>query len=200
MQTLDKPKRKVGEPVLSREAWDSLKMASISGTSDKDLAEIYEIAEGAIRARRMHDKTWAVAHGLRRKALGTQGAVSKHVKALTKSADSNKDANISAQNAEKAEKQAIQAIQATFADESQAARLLALQIGTKGLKSSLDGEGGLKPHLAPKEPAHVKVYAEIAAKAGQWGGDNQVTINCQAYAGSVIAPLSNESEDSIIDV
>ena len=200
MQTLEKPKRKVGEPVLSPESWESLRTASISGTSDKDLAEVYEIAEGAIRARRMHDKTWAVAHGLRRKALGTQGAVSKHVKALTKPAESNKDANISSQNVEKAEKQAIQAIQATFADESQAAKLLALQIGTKGLRASLEGDGGLKPHLAPTEPAHVKIYADIAGKAGQWGADTQITVNCQAYAGASLAGLNSENEGNIMDI
>jgi hypothetical protein len=102
--------------------------------------------------------------------------------------------------ADNGEKQAIQAITATFADESQATKLLALQIAQKGLKSALLPDGSLKPLLEVQEPAHVKIYAEIAAKAGQWGGDNQITVNCQAYAGSVIAPLGNESEESIIDV
>jgi len=175
---------------LSPESWAALKLASIGGTSDRDLSEVYEVTEDAIRKKRSRDKVWAVSVGLRNQALGKVGLKSKHLKELIPDTQRHKEA----------ENAALGAIAATFADESQAARLLALQIGTKGLKSSLDSEGGLKPHLAPMEPAHVKVYAEIAAKAGQWGGDNQVTINCQAYAGSVIAPLSNESEDNIVDI
>lgn len=163
----------------------------MAGTSDKDLAEVFEIAETAIRKRRSDDKTWAVAHGLRRKVLGAQGAVSRHVKAITLSHEGTQN---------DAENASLGAIAATFADEVQAARLLALQIGTKGLKSSLDSEGGLKPHLSPTEPAHVKVYAEIAAKAGQWGGDNQIIVNCQAYAGASVARGSTDGETSIIDI
>jgi len=182
------------KPQLSKAAWEALRNASMAGTSDKDLAEVYEIAETAIRKRRSDDKTWAVAHGLRRKVLGAQGAVSKHVKAITLSHEGTQKEQNDAENA------SLGAIAATFADEVQAARLLALQIGTKGLKSSLEGDGSLKPHLAPTEPAHVKVYADIAAKAGHWGGDTQVTVNCQAYAGASVAPLGNENEESIIDV
>lgn len=102
--------------------------------------------------------------------------------------------------AEKAENQAIQAMGATFADESQATRLLALQIAQKGMKSALQPDGALQPFLHPTEPSHVKIYAEIAAKAGQWGGDNQITVNCQAYAGASVAPLNSESEETIIDL
>jgi len=190
MLTKERTKADLFTPSLSAEAWGALKLASISGTSDKDLAEIYEVSEEAIRKKRSRDKVWAVSVGLRNQALGKVGLKSKHLEGLN---------SVTARH-KMAEKQAIEAVTATFADESQAARLLALQIGTKGLKSSLDSEGGLKPQLTPTEPAHVKIYAEIAAKAGQWGGDNQITVNCQAYAGSVIAPLGNENEESIIDV
>lgn len=182
-------------PVLTKEAWSALRDASMSGTSDKDLAEVYEIAEGAIRAKRFLDKTWAVAHGLRRKALGAQGKVSKHVTDLI--TQSNKG-DIMPSKLE--ENRAIQAIQATFADESQSTKLLALQIAQKGLKSALHGDGALKTHLEPTEPAHVKIYADIAAKAGQWGADTQITVNCQAYAGASMASLNSENEDSIIDL
>lgn len=182
------------KPQLSKSAWEALRNASMAGTSDKDLAEVYEIAETAIRKRRSDDKTWAVAHGLRRKVLGAQGAVSKHVKAITLSHEGTQ------KEQKEAENQAIQAIVSTFADENAAARLLALQIGQKGLKASLHGDGSLKAHLEPTEPAHVKVYAEIAAKAGQWGGETQVTVNCAAYAGASVHKESTEGEASIVDL
>lgn len=190
MLTKERTKADLFTPSLSPEAWGALKLASISGTSDKDLAEVYEVSEEAIRKKRSRDKLWAVSVGLRNQALGKVGLKSKHLEGLN---------SVTARHKE-AEKQAIEAVTATFADESQAARLLALQIGTKGLKSSLEGDGSLKPHLTPTEPAHVKVYAEIAAKAGQWGGDNQITVNCQAYAGASVAREYTDGETSIIDI
>lgn len=61
-------------PSLSPEGWAGLKAASIGGTSDKDLAVIYEVADTAIRKKRSNDKAWAVAVGLRNQYLGVQGA------------------------------------------------------------------------------------------------------------------------------
>ena len=175
---------------LSTESWAALKLASISGTSDKDLSDVYEVTEDAIRKKRSRDKVWAVSVGLRNQALGKVGLKSKHLKELNPDTARHKEA----------ENQAIGAIVATFADESQAARLLALQIGQKGLKSALHGDGSIKAHLEPSEPSHVKIYADIAAKAGQWGSDTQITVNCQAYAGASVASLNSENEDNIMDV
>lgn len=191
--TLEKPKRKIGEPQLSRASWDALRMASISGTSDSDLSAVYEIAETAIRKRRSEDKTWAIAHGLRRKALGGQGSVSQHVKALTAT---HKDDKISETEAEN---KAVSAIVATFADESQVTRMLALQIGKKGMQAALESDGSLKPLLQPTEPAHVKVYADIAAKAGSCQPETSITVNCQAFAGASLA-RNDENENTIMDI
>lgn len=182
---------------LSPEAWSALKMASMSGTSDKDLSEVYEVSETAIRTKRSRDKLWAVAVGLRNQALGKVGLKSKHVLALNPDTERNKDGITAAKTAEN---QAIGAIQATFADESQSVRLLALQIAQKGMKSALEPDGSLKPALYAQEPAHVKVYAEIAAKAGQWGGETQVTVNCAAYAGASVATVKDENDASIVDI
>ena len=186
---------------LSKASWDALRTASIAGTSDSDLSAVYEIAEGAIRAKRFKDKTWAVAHGLRRKALGGQGAVSQHVSALilTKGAKGNNYDLKSAENTEKSENQSIQAMGATFADESQVTRMLALQIGRKGMQAALEGDGSLKPMLQPTEPAHVKVYADIAAKAGSWQPETSITVNCQAFAGASLA-RNDENENTIMDI
>lgn len=196
---LTKERKNTGHftPSLSPEAWNALKMASIAGTSDKDLAEVYEVTEPAIRKKRSLDKTWAVAVGLKNRALGKNGVKSKHLDSIVPITSYHKsgiNASIGAENA------AIGAIQATFADESQSVRLLALQIAQKGMKSALEPDGSLKPALYAQEPAHVKVYAEIAAKAGQWGGETQVTVNCAAYAGASVAPLRDDKDESIIDV
>lgn len=177
-------------PSLSPEGWASLKNSNIAGTSDKDLADIYEVTEMAIRKRRSKDKAWAVAVGLRNRVMCARGGKSKHLESVLPVTKKH----------EVTEKQAIQAVTATFADESQATRLLALQIAQKGMKSALQLDGALQPFLHPTEPAHVKVYAEIAAKAGQWGGDNQITVNCQAYAGASVARETTDGETSIIDI
>lgn len=194
-RTIEKPKQpKTGKgtfaSVLTVEAWNAIKLASVSGTSDDDLADVYEIPANTIAKRRSLDPTWAVAVGLKNRALGKAGLKSKHLKPFI---NSQKDVI-------KAENQAIQAMQATFADESQSVRLLALQIAQKGMKSALEPDGSLKPALYAQEPAHVKVYAEIAAKAGQWGGETQVTVNCAAYAGASVAPLRDENDASIVDI
>jgi len=190
MLTKERTKADLFTPSLSTEAWGALKLASISGTSDKDLAEIYEVSEEAIRKKRSRDKLWAVSVGLRNQALGKVGLKSKHLEGLN---------SVTARH-KMAEKQAIEAVTATFADESQAARLLALQIGTKGLRASLEGDGSLKAHLEPTEPGHVKVYTDILKSAGQWGSDTQITVNCQAYAGASVARESTDGETSIIDI
>ena len=197
METLENPKKKKShsrESVLSPEAWASLRAASMSGTSDSDLAEVYEVKEATIRKRRSLDKAWSIATGLRRRSIGGQGPVSQHVKAIT---SITKPGGMTKDQVEKAE---IGAIIATFSDENQAARLLSLQIAQKGLRASLEGDGGLKAHLAPTEPQHVKVYADIAAKAGQWGADTQITVNCQAYAGAAVARENTDEAASILDV
>ena len=192
--TLEKPKRVIGEPQLSRESWEALRMASISGTSDEDLSAVYEIAETAIRKKRSLDKTWSVAHGLRRQALGgTRGPVSKHVKAITSSHENDKISETEAEN------KAVQAIAATFADESQVTRMLALQIGRKGMQAALESDGSLKPLLQPTEPAHVKAYADIARIAGSWQPETSITVNCQAFAGASLA-RNDENENTIMDV
>ena len=194
---MEKPKRKIGEPQLSRASWNALRMASISGTSDSDLSAVYEIAETAIRKRRSEDKTWAVAHGLRRKALGGQGLVSRHVKALiTKEPEAHK---YDIKDDSEAENKAVGAIVATFADESQVTRMLALQIAQKGLKSALDKEGALLPLLHPTEPSHVKAYADIARIAGSWQPETSITVNCQAFAGASLA-RNDENENTIMDI
>ena len=166
----------------------------MSGTSDSDLAEVYEVEETSIRKRRSRDEAWALAVGLRNKVMGGKGTVSKHVKAVTSVTSPGIMSDEQAKNAE------IGAIKATFADESQVARLLALQIAQKGMKAALDPHSALLPHLHPTEPAHVKVYADIAAKAGQWGADTQITVNCQAYAGAAVAREDTHEGDSILDV
>lgn len=180
-------------PSLSPEAWAALKLASMSGTSDKDLADVYEVTETSIRIKRSRDKLWAVSVGLRNQALGKNGNKSKHLREL-------KEQNPDTERNKEVEKQTIGAIVATFADENQAARLLALQIGKKGLQASLHGDGSLKAHLEPTEPAHVKTYADILKTAGSWGSDTQITVNCQAYAGASIASLNSESEETIVDL
>lgn len=197
MLTKERKQSNYFTPSLSPEAWASLKLASIGGTSDKDLAEVYEVAEETIRKRRSRDKMWAVAVGLKNRALGKAGLKSKHLDNIIPVTVSHKNGIIASKEAEN---QAVAALQATFADESQSVRHLALQIAQKGLKASLDPSGALLPLLHPSEPAHVKVYADIAKIAGQWGGETQVTVNCAAYAGASVAPLRDETVDSIIDL
>lgn len=180
-------------PSLSQEAWGALKLASIAGTSDRDLSEVYEVSEEAIRKKRSRDKAWAIAVGVKNRLMGKSGLKSKHLEAI-------KPVTPVTERHKMAENQSIQVIGATFADESQATRHLALQIAQKGLKSALQSDGSLKPLLEVQEPAHVKVYADIAKIAGQWGGDNQITVNCQAYAGASVARESTDGETSIIDI
>lgn len=196
--TLEKGRKPSGHflPSLSMEAWSALKMANIGGTSDSDLAGIYEVSEDAIRKKRSRDKGWAIAVGLKNKYLGNRGLKSKHLESIKPVTDSHRNADMSGIEAEN---RASVALHATFADESQVTRALALQIAQKGLKSALDKEGALLPLLHPTEPAHVKVYADIAAKAGSWQPETSITVNCQAFAGASLA-RNDENENTIMDI
>ena len=98
-----------------------------------------------------------------------------------------------------AENRASAALHATFADESQVTRMLALQIGRKGMQAALESDGSLKPLLQPTEPSHVKVYADIAAKAGSYQPETSITVNCQAFAGASLA-RNDENENTIMDI
>lgn len=174
---------------LSAEAWQAIKNASIGGTSDKDLSDLYEIPVNTIAKRRSLDKVWAVAVGLKNRALGVRGVKSKHLEPFI---PVQKDA-INAEN------KAVEALHATFADESQVTRMLALQIGRKGLQAALEGDGSLKPLLQPTEPAHVKSYVDIARIAGSWQPETSITVNCQAFAGASLA-RNDENENTIMDI
>ena len=106
MLTKERKKIAAFTPSLSPEAWAALKLASIAGSSDKDLADVYEVTEESIRKKRSRDKTWAVAVGLKNRFLGKVGLKSKHLNDISP--------NVTARHKE-AENTSIQAIGATFA-------------------------------------------------------------------------------------
>ncbi len=47
---------------ITRQQWQNLKIANISGVGDKELSQRYRIKEGTIRGARCADKEWAKAY------------------------------------------------------------------------------------------------------------------------------------------
>ncbi len=47
---------------ITRQQWQNLKLSSIGGSTDKELAKSYGISEGSIRRTRSLDREWAAAY------------------------------------------------------------------------------------------------------------------------------------------
>lgn len=167
--------------VISSEAWEALKAASIRGVPDSQLAETFGVEPGTIRQRRFADAIWkaAVANRIQVKpAEETQDGDNLTGK-LTKGPEMASSVSL-------AEKVAA-TVGESIATLGESNRLLALQIASKGLRQA---------DQAPPEVTSwqdVRALVDIVHKASGMESGNAVQVNVLSSGGYDFVPASVES-------
>lgn len=143
-------------PVLNDEQWEALRLLSIKGVPDNDLAERFQIDSGTIRQKRHRDEIWKSAwEGIRGKSneMSQKGVETASLAKKVASTISESAEGLSASNL-----------------------LLASQIAAKGLKRA----SGEIEALPIENIADVERIFKMAALAGKW---SQPIVNVnQAFA------------------
>lgn len=141
-------------PVLTDEQWEALRLLSIKGISDNELAERFSVDPATIRQKRFRDDVWKAAwEGIR-----------------------GKGHELSQKEPEKADSASLaQKVASTVSENiasiATANNLLALQIAQKGLQ---------KASLAPPEVkswSDVEILTKITQKAAGLEGSQAVQVN-----------------------
>jgi hypothetical protein len=172
-------------PVISPEAWEALKAASIRGVPDSQLAETFGVETGTIRQRRFADSIWkaALANRIQSKPVD----------------DSQKGDNLTGKITERAEMPPVASLAAKVASTVQESistlgesnRLLALQIAQKGLRQA---------DAAPPEVqswGDVRALVEIVHKASGMESGNAVQVNVLNSGEFDFVPASVDSMEII---
>lgn len=134
----------MGAPVLLSPAeWEAIKIASIRGVSDDELAAQYDIQTAAIRKRRSRDAVWS--------GVAAKGAFGNPVTRVSQES----------QNTQIAEK-AGQSVALSLAERGEQCRSRLLDLALKGVEKAHQAD------LQVTDWQHVKTITEIAAKAGNW--------------------------------
>lgn len=147
--------------VVSKETWNAIMLASIKGMSDTDLEMWYGVKVGTIAAARCRNEMWkaAMSHRMpQRKNTPAAAIVSNQAENLALALHENA-ASLNERN-----------------------KLLALKAAGAGLERAFDKSGVLHQHLRPETLNDLKTLTDVAGKAGGWGSEQQVTVNCQAWA------------------
>ena len=143
-------------PVLNDESWEALRLLSIKGVSDNDLAERFNVDAATIRQKRFRDEIWKSAwEGIKGKSneLSQKGAETASLAKKVASTISESAEGLSASNL-----------------------LIASQIAKKALSRA----SGEIDHLAIENIADVERIFKMAALAGKW---SQPIVNVnQAFA------------------
>jgi len=158
-------------PVISPEAWEALKAASIRGVPDSQLADSFGVERNAIRQRRFLDPIWKAAYSANAELVNTAAKVEKGEDKENLTANLT-DRGETASLAQKVAQKVSESAEGLSASNL----LLASQIAAKGLKRA----SGEIEHLAIENIADVERIFKMAALAGKWS-QPQVQIN-QAFA------------------
>jgi hypothetical protein len=153
------------DAILSDEQWESLKVASIKGVSDADLALAYGVERSSIRQRRCRDEIWQAAKGVLKPIVTdvvTDGQKEVNLPSVPASSSSSTSAL--------AQKVAL-TVSENISKLGEQNRLLALQIAGKGLKQA---------NAAPPDVQSwqdVKALMDIVAKASGMDQAQAVQVN-----------------------
>lgn len=142
------------EAVLSPQEWEAVKLTSIKGVPDSEIAAQFGITNEAIRQRRFRDPVWKAANELK---VGRCNEVSQREEKEQETAS--------------LAQKVASAVSENVASIAAANNLLALQIAQKGLQ---------KANLAPPEVkawSDVEILAKITAKAAGLDNANAVQVN-----------------------
>lgn len=143
-------------PVLSDAEWEALRLASIKGVPDTELATQFDVDPATIRQKRFRDDIWRAAwEGIRgknnelsQKEVETASLAKKVASTISESAAALGEQNL----------------------------LLASQVARKGLQRASDEID----HLPIENMADIERIFKMAAIAGKWN-QPQVNVN-QAFA------------------
>ena len=171
-------------PVLSPEAWDAVKAASIKGVSDTQLAESFGVEGNAIRQRRFLDPVWKAAYSATREA----------VKVVKGDNEENLTENLTEgeKGVEIAQKASL-TIQEAIQGGKLQNELLLLQIASKGLKNANEN----LPQV--KQWGDIKAIADIVSKIGPQASTavqvNVLTDGKAEFSGFEFPTFENLGED-----
>ena len=175
-------------PVISPEAWEALKAASIRGVPDSQLADSFGVERNAIRQRRFLDPIWKAAVNAKREAVEeTKRELSTNPVDLTGDLTKGENAPNSVSLAQKV----AATVQESIASLGESNRLLALQIASKGLKQA---------DQAPPDVtswSDVRAMVDIVHKASGMESGQNVQVNVLSSGGYDFAPASVEIAKSI---
>lgn len=142
------------EAVLSPEQWDAVKLTSIKGVPDSEIASQFGITCEAIRQRRFRDPVWKAANEVK---------VSRYNDLSQKEPEKADSASLA--------QKVASTVSENIASIATANNLLALQIAQKGLQ---------KASLAPpdvKSWSDVEILTKITQKAAGLEGSQAVQVN-----------------------
>ncbi len=161
------------EAILSLEAWEAVKAASIKGVPDSQLAESFGINGNAIRQRRFLDPVWKAAVNAKREAVEETKQKSEVVSCgLTGDLTKGENAPSAASLARKV----ASTISENASSLSENNLLLANQLAQKGIQRALSAIDGVEI----ENMADIERAVKIAAVAGKW---SQPIVNVnQAFA------------------
>jgi hypothetical protein len=179
-------------PVISPEAWEALKAASIRGVPDSQLAETFGVETNAIRQRRFIDPIWKAAVSAKRE-LAKERAIEVDKKQelqdsnltgkLTEASKSPPAASLAAKVAS--------TVSESIASLGESNRLLALQIAAKGLRQAEQAPPDVQSW------GDVKALVEIVHKASGMEGGNAVQVNILNSGEFDFVPASMDSMEII---
>lgn len=162
------------EPIMSKDSWDALRIASVKGVTDQELSEQFGVSCESIRQRRFRDPVWKAA----------SEAKSAPCNAVSQKGENAPD------SASLAQKVAA-TVSESIASLGESNRLLALQIASKGLRQA---------DAAPPEITSwgdVKALVEIVHKASGMESGNAVQVNVLSSGGYDFTPASVEIAEAI---
>jgi hypothetical protein len=145
------------DPILSEEQWETIKLASVKGVSDSDLAAQYGVSNDSIRQRRHRDPVWKAA------LTGCHG--------LSQKPEILAEKQENAQNTSQIAQKLALTVSDSISKLGEQNRLLALQIAGKGLKQA---------DKAPPDVQSwqdVKALMDIVAKASGMDQAQAVQVN-----------------------
>jgi len=145
------------EAILSDEQWEAVKLASVKGVSDSDLAVEFGISNDSIRQRRHRDPIWKAA------LTGCHG--------LSQKPEILAEKQENAQNTSQIAQKLAVSVSDSISKLGEQNRLLALQIAGKGLKQA----NATPPDVQSWQD--VKALMDIVAKASGMDQAQAVQVN-----------------------
>jgi hypothetical protein len=161
-------------PVLNDDSWEALRLLSIKGVSDSELAARFDVDAATIRQRRCRDEIWRAAmEGQKKESHALSQKVEK----------SPPVASLAAKVAS--------TVSESIASLGESNRLLALQIAAKGLRQAEQAPPDVQSW------GDVKALVEIVHKASGMEGGNAVQVNILNSGEFDFVPASMDSMEII---